>query len=618
MQKFLETHYKKIIIVGFVFMFSVSALNAWNDSAIFDETAHIGAAYSYVTQKEMRLNPEHPPLIKDLAGLPLLFLDLKFDVNQPFWNGTLPGKWDEGQWASGRYLLYQAGNNPDLILFWSRFPIIIISLFLGLLLFKWGRELGGVLAGTFAFVFYAFDPNILGHNHFVTTDIGIAAAFAFAFYFYFKFIKNPVWKNILLAGLFLGILQITKFSFFIAYPVIGLATLIYPLVIAIPDNISKKSAYRAKKLGEYVGKGAIIFAISMAIVWIAYFINTFNMSPETINRVIDANFSPVPDSNDATLIVNECLHKLNNHSITRPLVEWGIGIGYVFRRVAGGNGAYFLGQVSSQAFPLYFPVVFLIKETLPFLALIAFTLFFTLFSAGKSIFTKKPLRQHFNNLTISLRTHITEWSLLLFIALYALISVTGNLNIGLRHLFPIFPFLYLFVARAMAKFIKTINFQSRKIALPVFSILLGWIMFESAAAHPFHMSYFNQTAGGPKNGYGYVTDSNADWGQDLKRLKKFLAAHPEIDKIRVDYFGGGDIKTYIGGKYLQWWDSKRPVEPGWYAISVNFLMGSLYDTAKKDDDSYRWLREIKKQPAYQVGTSILIFNITPEDIQKIQ
>ena len=90
--------------------------------------------------------------------------------------------------------------------------------------------------------------------------------------------------------------------------------------------------------------------------------------------------------------------------------------------------------------------------------------------------------------------------------------------------------------------------------------------------------------------------------------------HPEIGKIRVDYFGGGDIKTYIGDKYLMWWDSKRPIEVGWYAVSTNFLMGSLYDTKKLDKDSYRWLKN--KKPDFQAGTSILIYNITPEEAAK--
>lgn len=73
MTLFLEKNYRTLIVIILAFMAVVSVLNAWNDGAIFDETAHIPASYSYVTKHEIRLNPEHPPLLKDLAGLPLYF-----------------------------------------------------------------------------------------------------------------------------------------------------------------------------------------------------------------------------------------------------------------------------------------------------------------------------------------------------------------------------------------------------------------------------------------------------------------------------------------------------------------------------------------------------------------
>ena len=86
-----------------------------------------------------------------------------------------------------------------------------------------------------------------------------------------------------------------------------------------------------------------------------------------------------------------------------------------------------------------------------------------------------------------------------------------------------------------------------------------------------------------------------------------------IEKIRINYFGGGDINYYFGDMAIDWWDSKRPIEPGWYAISTNFLMGSLYDKEKKDEESYRWLRDNNIQPVHQVGTSILIYYLTEEE-----
>ncbi|MBU2028865.1 glycosyltransferase family 39 protein, partial [Patescibacteria group bacterium] len=624
-------NYKLVVFFALSFIFVVSLLNAWNESAIFDETAHIGAAYSYVTQHEIRLNPEHPPLIKDLAGIPLLFLRLNFDVNQPFWDGTLPGKWDEGQWAAGRYLLYQAGNNPDLIIFWARFPIILLSLFFGFFIFKWGRELAGTMAGIVALILYSFDPNILGHSHFVTTDIGIAAFLAFAFYYYLKFIKYPHWKNVLLAGIFLGLLMLAKFSFLVALPVLGLATIIYPFVSRATTGRGSRFFLRAKKFGEYIGKGAIVFFISIIVVWVIYAANTFNMKKEVIFQAIENNFPATDTANPKNVYTNKTLHWLNKNSITRPLTEFGIGIGYVFRRVSGGNGAYFLGQVSNTAFVDYFPVVFMIKEPLPTLFFMFFALIIGLIKicrAFKNSFDNF-FQKNFQNISRYLSVHIVEFCLALFILLYSYVSITGNLNIGFRHLFPILPFAYILTAKIMANFLKNKTrsqqtVASQKYTLPeeqrveIFSFVFSWLfiflILGTIFAYPYYMSYFNETAGGPKNGYRYVTDSNADWGQDLKRLGIFLDNHPEIEKIRVDYFGGGDINYYIGNKHILWWDSKRPVEVGWYAISTNFLQGSIYDQTKPNNQSYHWLKE--KIPDYQVGTSILIYYLDQTEVDK--
>jgi hypothetical protein len=635
MKNFLEKNYKLLAGLILGFMLIVSLINAWWDGAIFDETAHIPASYSYVTKHEIRLNPEHPPLIKDLAGLPLLFLNLNFDTDQPFWAGTLPGKWDEGQWEAGRYLLYQAGNNPDKIIFWARFPIVLLSLILGWFIFRWVRELAGITAGLFALALYAFDPNILGHNHFVTTDVGIAAFMTFSFYYYLKFIKSPTWKNVALAGVFVGLLMLAKFSFIIALPIFALATFAYPLVIHAKPG-EKRILVKLKKLGEYIGKGAMIFGISLVVVWTVYAANTFNMTKETVSQTIDNNFSPADTANPKNAYTNKALHWLNGNSVTRPLTEFGIGIGYVFRRVAGGNGAYFMQQVSGKAFPAYFPTVFAIKEPLPSLFLMLTALFISLSANLRSFWEwlKAGISEKASSLSAYIRHNIVSISMLSFIVLYSYISITGNLNIGFRHLFPILPFIYVLTAKTIFGLIRRMDSHAKLIWGVMLAAMTVFLMSETVAAYPAYMSYFNEIAGGPKNGYKYVTDSNADWGQDIKRLKVWIERYNwcdgsndsfckiydsekgPIEKIRINYFGGGDIKHYFGDKAIDWWDSKRPLEPGWYAISTNYLQGSLYDTTKKDSESYRWIKNIK--PVDQVGTSIFVYYITDQDISGIK
>jgi hypothetical protein len=614
-QKFLEKNYKLVVGIILAFMFVVSALNAWWESAIFDETAHIPAGYSYLTMHDMRLNPEHPPLLKDLAAFPLLFLNLKFDTTQNFWTTDV-----NGQWVAGHNLFWQMGNNADVLIFWARIPIILLSLIFGLFIFKWGKELAGTLGGLLALTLYAFDPNILGHNHFVTTDLGIAGFMMLSFYYFLKFIKDPSWKNVAIGGFFLALVQLTKFSSIMLFPVFGLVTILYPLIKKIPPEEKNVLLFKLKKLGEYLGKSLLAFAFSLLVVWLFYALNNYAMPKDKLAETINFYFNPADTENIKNIYTNKTLLILNETAFSRPLSEYFLGIAMVFKRVSGGNGAYFMGQVSNMAFPTYFPTVFALKEPLIMIFFMLFALIIACWNNIKAFFgrfkksaEKSPWLTAFRDY---LRHNIETLSMLSFILLYAYISVTGNLNIGFRHLFPILPFAYILTAKII------INFYQKRKNLPtritffsvtfIFSLLL---IVETVAAYPFYMSYFNQIAGGSKNGYNFVTDSNADWGQDLKRLQPFLEKHPEIDKIRVDYFGGADIKYYVKDKYIMWYDTKRPLEAGWYAISTNFLQGSIYDTTKKDSASYRWTRSIT--PLYQVGTSLLIYYVSPEDLKKL-
>jgi len=339
--------------------------------------------------------------------------------------------------------------------------------------------------------------------------------------------------------------------------------------------------------------------------------------PQTkLLEIMDYYFNP-SDLQPINVYGRMVISWMNAQPILTPLADYFFGVARVFQRVAGGNMTYFMGEVSNKGFLSYFPVVFLIKEPLPIIFLIIFSLFFSCWQIGKKLknISENFIKKSWQNLIDYIRTSPAEFSMLLFISLYLISSITGRLNIGLRHLFPIFPFIYILLAKKITEFIKKQHHREiKKFSSAIVMFFLVWLIWETLLSFPNYVSYFNQLAGGPKNGYHYVTDSNADWGQDLIRLRYFLSQHPEIDKIRIDYFGGGNINYHIGDKNNLWWDSKRPIEIGWYAVSTNFLQGSLYDQTKPDNQSYRFLKE--KIPDYQVGTSLLIYYLDQAEAEK--
>ena len=198
-----------IIFASFLLTFNASL----QESAIFDEVAHIPAGYANIKYLDYRLNPEHPPLVKALAALPLIFQKLNFPLQGPAWQNDV-----NGQWQVGNEFLYQSDNNADKIINWARLGPIILSLILVISIYIWAKELiGGWWALLPAFLF-AFSPTVLAHGHYVTTDIGAALGIFIATYYFIKLLFEPSRKHLIFAGLAFGIAQLMKFSAILLIP----------------------------------------------------------------------------------------------------------------------------------------------------------------------------------------------------------------------------------------------------------------------------------------------------------------------------------------------------------------------------------------------------------------
>jgi 4-amino-4-deoxy-L-arabinose transferase-like glycosyltransferase len=601
---------------------------AWTDSLTYDERAHIPAAYSYVRYGDIRLNPEHPPLLKDLAGLPLLFLDLEFPTSSAEWQNGPNEQWTVGSKFISCSNPAEACNDARLIGFWSRLPLIFVALLLAGFLFWWTKKLGGPLAGLLALSFMLFDPNIIAHSHYVTTDIGIAAFLFFAFYFFIEFLKKPSLRNTFLAALFFTLVQLVKFSAILLLPIFGLFLILYALLKPLPENTRNKLRGRLRIIGEYLGKAFLVLLFYAVVVWIVYYFHTLGTPSSHLDATAkmmftDENFGP-----PATRIVES----ISEGTFTKPYSAYLLGLMMVFGRVAGGNTYYFLGSVQKVAEPSYFPVIFLTKETLPFLGFLFLTLFYSLTKIIRRMkqgsAEKKSLR---SMLTKGFVKHIDSSLIIFFILFYSLLSITGNLNIGFRHLFPLLPFLYLLVAKNALRMLKDpwIPAPQRKALGYLFGILIVIQIAIPFLSYPSYLSYYNQLAGGTEKGNLVAVDSNYDWGQDLFRLKKFIAHHnscttlvastfscdkylpllPPINKIRIDYFGGSDAKQVLPTIFEGWW-STRPPESGWYALSLNTVQENWVSSAALSDasnKSYLWL--LPHEPVAKAGTSILIYYI---------
>ena len=604
------------------FMVVISFFSLLDDSAIMDEVAHLPAGYSYVTQGDMRLNPEHPPLVKDLAGLSILAASKIFDKKIVFPEDIQAWQKDiNGQWNFGFNFMYQAGNNADWLLFFGRLPMLLILLLLGFFIFKWTRELAGKGAALLALFLFSFSPTFIAHGRFVTTDVAAAAGIFISSYYFWRWLKNPSAKSLIIAGLIFGLAQLTKFSAFLLIPFFCFIAFVW-FCLKIAEQ--RRAGQSFKKLlwengWKILGGTALIFFIGFIfVVWPVYFLHVLNYPVE--KQQADIRFIL---SSYGYKQITDLIYWMAGVSVFRALAQYGFGLAMVTQRASGGNTTFFLGQISAAGSSLYFPFVYLVKETitLHLLTLIALLVWL------KNLVKRKIWLPA--NLGAVLREKFPQFLMLSFITFYWLMSVRSSLNIGVRHILPSLPFIFVLVAiqisawlafspKREATVLKTLGSAVKGIEMvSLKSLLIGfltvWQVLSVVSVYPSFLAYFNELVKGPDGGVKYVADSNLDWGQDLKRLAKFTEEN-KIKKIYVDYFGGALPAYYLGGKYEFWWGNYSPQkllkDGGWLAVSATFKQGGQGKPAPGYNEKtgyYDWLKNF--EPKTVIGHSIFVYQI---------
>lgn len=624
-------------------------LSAWNDAAIVDEDPHIGAGISYLTQQDMRINPEHPPLMKDLAALPLLFIpNLTVPTDHPSWTRDINGQWD-----FGRAFLFESGNNADLILHLSRIAPILITLLLGFFLYRWAFERGGRVAGFLSLFFFLACPVVLAHGRFVTTDIGAAAGIFIATYAYIRFLSQPTKKTLLYAGVAFGVAQLMKFSAILLIPFFVVLAIGWWLLnrFALPQerkNIFLKTIFGSLAVG----------LIGLVLIYMVYAFHVWHYPPERQLADTTHILTSFPNAALAKIVIS-----MNAVEALRPLAEYLLGLLMVIQRSTGGNTTYFLGEVSASGWFWYFPTVYLIKLPLAFhiLTLIAGILgIFTLVRGARACMKHQHTRlTRLFELASWKRKYFPELAMLLFIVVYWYTSLTSNLNIGVRHLLPTFPFVFALIALGIARFLRvpvielTGPFRKNLHAVIhawaatsarslVVIVLLIWIGVSAFTAWPFYLTSFNELAllrppaalaikdlslaqiqdlygTNPARllatyGASWAVDSNLDWGQDLKRLAQFVEERG-IDHIAVDYFGWTPPAYYItSAEVIPWSDFKGQPE-GWLAVSATYKQQACAKAVagfEQNTTDYCFLDNFR--PEAVIGGSIYVYHLPNKEL----
>ena len=563
---------RALIIASIVLFFTLALGNVLTTSPAMDEVPHLVAGMTYIAAHDYRVAPEHPPLIKLVAAASLAGLDVwprhfRDDGSEAFqrlkqlWPATRDTVW--AQWPFAVTTMYavrdefaRAGtvdsiprtafrNDSTAIFHRARITLLLLTSG-GLLavIILWSRELWGWSGAAISTAFYCADPNFIAHSGLVTTDPAVTLFMFGSVYFFWRLTRAFTAGNVAGFAVFTALAAVTKFSSFLLVAIIG--------VLLISTRSSKA-----------VIACAIALAATIVGIWSIY---GFRFDTAHGTLPIGALSPPgiITFANDHRLLPQSYLY------------------GIARMHADADRASYLRGEKRAHGFWSYFFWTVAVKTPLPTLAAILTSLALA--------FTRRVPSRAF---------------LLVPPAIYFAVAVVFRLNIGHRHLLPIYPFLYVLCGILSARWFAAC-------ALSFLSCLVVFTPFDPMWGH--HLSYFNELARGPRHGWEIVADSNIDWGQDLPRLATWLRQHRVAEPISFVYFGVADPR-YYGIRYVNlrggyFGAPEVPPEtarvPGILAISTTVYSGAWTSAA---DQWKNFVREHRGNLVGRAGYSILIFRL---------
>jgi len=470
-------------------LFAIQVLSVVRQESLsWDEGDHIFAGYMGWKTHDYGINPEHPPLMKALATIPLLGLPLKVPADQHRF-------FKDEAYLDGRALLF---DNPPYsaqsLTLRVRLAAGIVAVLLAVLVFLAAWEMFGAGAGLLALVLLCFEPNVLAHSALVTTDVGVSCFLLASVYAFYRYRNIPSLPRLLIAGVAAGLAFATKHSAILLVPMLVSLALI-ELFCRFDRNTMHDTPWpkRAVQLSSAL---AVIGIIAMLALWSFYgFRYAARPYPLRLDPSLVDYVKPLSAMEAKGILLLARWHVLPE-SYLYGLTD--------VRSMANGMPSFIFGKVYDHGVWFYFPAVLAIKSTLGFLGMLLLA-----FAAL---------------VTCRLQRRREALYLLMPALIYFWVATQSSLNIGARHILPVYVFLLVFAAGGCWAWMQRSGSWQRKSTLLVAALLVAHLA-SSVRAYPNYMAYSNELWGGPTQTYKVLTDSSADWAQQLLAVKQYLDKH---------------------------------------------------------------------------------------------
>lgn len=528
-----------------------------------DEPAHLLSARLYWNGEDKLAPRDMPPLLKILAGAVASRFPIPVPRDHPTWE-------KQNEWDSSLEMMNRMDRTQiETVFSWSRLPMTIFPVACGLLLWWWARQLFSWPVAIAAQALLAFSPTALGHGSLVKNDM--AATFGYLLFWYtaWRWWRSPGTAQAAAMGVGVATAILAKLSMLILPPLAVTAVLIKGRMIS--------GARTAVAL-------LLVLGIPYAAALAGWQFETRRLSAGDIEACRQDKHLPAwaCDAGAGFQVL----------PIPQPLWDGFLGL---LRSNDVPPGVYFLGSTQTRGLPQYFVTALLLKMT---------EIGLLLLFAGSVVLILRLWRRNLD-LTVLFWTAPA--------LLYLALASNSNLQLGVRLVLPALPFFVLISAQALDQ--VALRYRA-SICLSI-ALLAG---IRTAQAYPHGIAYFNWFAGGPENGIAWLSDSNLDWGQSLRELRREIMKR-KIGFVRISYFGTDNLWAYFTDREVElitppWFPSyaqgtRYKPEPGWYAISATYITGQLFPQEYRD--YFQVFRAMR--PVTRVGYSIFLYEIPAQAIR---
>ena len=448
------------------------------ESLTFDEGDHIFAGYMMWHSGDYGLNPEHPPLVKLVATLPLL--------QQKLWVPPLHQRMFKAEaYRDGRDFMERNDGPGHRLLFGMRLAAGVFAVGLSVMVFLMGSKLFGESAGLLALLLVVFEPNVLANSDLVTTDMGVACFFLATIYCFYRYARRPSVIRLLLTGLAAGLTLSAKHSGILLAPML--------LGLTLVEIACAERGRRKRMAGTLFGGLAAIVGLAVAVLWAFYgFRYAARPAGLVMNPTLSEYAAPLTGLN-GWMIGHLANWRLLPESYLMGITD----IHYAAQQYA----IFLMGHDYPHGVWWYFPVALSIKTTLGLIGLVVL--------AGIALISRR-LRQ---------RRELAY----LFVpgAIYLAAAIVSGMNIGTRHVLFLYPLAAMLAAAGLIALAR----HSRR-WLWIGGALVACHVVSVMAVFPAEMAYGNEAWGGTANTHKYLSDSSVDWAQQLPHIKQWVDAHP--------------------------------------------------------------------------------------------